>query len=177
LSVEQDTGRIEDTWLIEVLAKESKTKRRIRMPIPQVLHLHVRFYLEQVRPVLLNGRANDRFWITIHHTAMTDHSVYIAMTNFTRKVFGKAISPHRFRHIGATTIVVGAPEKIEEARAFLSHSKSTTTQDNYIIGQSLAASRSHAALIARLRRTLPGGKRTNDAKPQQDRPVHRADHA
>jgi integrase len=91
---------------------------------------------------------------------MTDHSVYIAMTNFTRKVFGKAISPHRFRHIGATTIVVGAPEKIEEARAFLSHSKSTTTQDNYIIGQS-----------------LPGGKRTNDAKPQQDRPVHRADHA
>jgi len=177
LSVEQGTGRIEDTWLIEVLAKESKTKRRIRMPIPQVLHLHVRFYLEQVRPVLLNGRANDRFWITIHHTAMTDHSVYIAMTNFTRKVFGKAISPHRFRHIGATTIVVGAPEKIEEARAFLSHSKSTTTQDNYIIGQSLAASRSHAALIARLRRTLPGGKRTNDAEPQQDRPVHRADHA
>ena len=24
---------------------------------------------------------------------------------------------------------------------------------------------------------IPGGKRTNDAEPQQDRPVHRADHA
>jgi integrase/recombinase XerD len=107
---------------------------------------------------------------------MTDHSMYIAMTNFTRKVFGKAISPHRYRHIGATSIIVGAPEKIDAARAFLSHNSRKTTEDHYIMGQSLAASRSHAALIARLRRTLPGAKRANAAKPKQRLPDHRAGH-
>src|SRR6266404_7489083 len=101
---------------------------------------------------------------------MTDHSVYIAMTNFTRKVFGKAINPHRYRHMGATTIVVGAPDKLDLARAFLSHSRSATTQDYYIIGQSVAASRSHSALIARLLRTLPGAKHTNVAIRKQRRP-------
>lgn len=43
-----------------------------------------------------------------NHTPMTDHSLYIAMTNFTRRVFGKVINPHRFRHIDATSIVVAA---------------------------------------------------------------------
>src|SRR4029077_13411013 len=142
-------------------------RKRITMPIPSVLHPHIRFYLDQVRPTLLNGRTCDRLWVTIRHTPMTDHSVYIAMTNFTKKVFGTAINPHRYRHMGATTIIVGAPEKIDAARAFLSHSSRKTTEDHYIMGQSLAASRSHAALIARLRRTLPGAKRANAAKPKQ----------
>jgi integrase/recombinase XerD len=168
LSIERHTRWIGDTWLVDIPAEDAKARRPIRMPIPQVLHPHIHFYLEQVRPLLLDGRTNDRLWITVRHTAMTDHSVYIAMTNFTRKVFGKAINPHRYRHIGATSIVVAAPEKIEAARAFLSHGSNATTEDNYIMGQSLVASRSNAAMIARLRRTLPGGKRTNDAEPEQD---------
>jgi len=174
LSIERHMRWVGSTWLIDIPIKESKTEKRIRTPIPPALHPHIHYYLEQIRPKLLDGRVSDRFWITVHHTAMTDHSMYIAMTNFTRKVFGKAINPHRFRHIGATTIVVGAPEKIEAARAFLSHSNSATTQDHYIIGQSLAASRQHAALIARLRRTLPGAKRANAAEPKPRRPAHQA---
>jgi integrase/recombinase XerD len=163
LSIERHMRRVGDSWLVEIPPEESKTLKPITMPIPQVLHPHIELYLEQVRPCLLAGRTSDRLWITVSHTAMTDHSLYIAMTNFTRKVFGKAINPHRYRHIGATTVVVGAPERLEAARAFLSHGSSATTQDNYIIGQSVAASRCHADLIARLRRSLPGAKRTERA--------------
>jgi integrase len=159
LSIEQHMQWRGDEWLIDIPSEESKTHKRITMTIPRILHAHIRFYLEQVRPVLLGGRTSDRLWITVRHTPMTDHSLYIAMTNFTRKVFGKVINPHRFRHIGATSIVVAAPEKLEVARAFLSHGNSATTQDNYIVGNSLAASRCNAELIARLRRTLPGAKR------------------
>jgi integrase/recombinase XerD len=161
LSIERHMQWVGDDWLIEIPPEESKTGKPITMPIPQILRPHIHFYLEQVRPSLLGGRTSDRLWITIRHTPMTDHSLYIAMTNFTRKVFGKAINPHRYRHIGATTVVVGAPEKLEAARAFLGHGGSATTQDNYLVGQSVAASRDHAELIARLRRTLPGAKRTN----------------
>ena len=174
LSIERHTRWLGDTWLVDIPPEEAKARRPITMPIPPVLHPHINFYLDQVRPKLLAGRASDHFWITVRHTPITDHSVYVAMTNFTKKVFGKAINPHRYRHIGATSIIVAAPEKIDAARAFLSHSNSATTQDNYIIGQSLTASRRQAALIARLRRTLPGAKRTKAAKPKQRRPVHQA---
>ncbi len=176
LSIERQTRWVGDTWLIDTPAEEAKAGKPITTPIPAVLHPHIYYYLQQVRPKLLKGRTSDRLWITVRHTPMTDHSVYIAMTNFTRKVFGKAINPHRYRHMGATTIVVGAPDKLDLARAFLSHRNSATTQDYYIMGQSVAASRSHAALIARLRRTLPGAKRANAAKPKQRLPAHRAGH-
>jgi integrase len=165
LSIERHMRRVGDDWLIEIPPEESKTAKLITMPIPQVLHVDLEFYLEQVRPRLLAGRTTDRLWITVCHTPMTDHSLYIAMTNFTRKVFGKAINPHKFRHIGATSIVIAAPEKLEAARAFLAHGNSATTQDSYIIGNSLAASRRNAQLIARLRRTLPAAKRVDAAVP------------
>ena len=117
---------------------------------------------------------DNRLWITIRHTPMTDHSFYIAMTNFTRKVFGKAINPHKFRHIGATSAVLGAPDKLEAARAFLAHGSSATTQDSYIIGNSLASCRSNAELIARLRRKLPGAKSADAVEPVDRLPVRPA---
>jgi integrase/recombinase XerD len=159
LSTEQHIRRIGEEWLIEIPAAEAKAAKPITMPIPPILYSHIRYYLDQVRPTLLDGRKTDRLWITTRHTPMTDHSVYIAMTSFTRQVFGTALNPHRFRHIGATTIVIAAPEKIEAARAFLAHGDRATTQDHYILGQSLAASRRQASSIARLRRTLPGASR------------------
>ena len=156
LSIEQHIRRIGKEWLIEIPADESKTPRPITMPIPPILYSHIQYYLDRVRPTLLKGRKTDRLWITIRHTPMVDHSVHIAMTNFTRETFGAAINPHRFRHTGATSVAIAAPEKIEAARAFLGHGDRATTQDHYILGQSLAASRRQASSIARLRRALPG---------------------
>jgi integrase len=173
LSIERHMRLAKEKWLIDVPPEESKTKKPITMPIPQVLHSHIRFYLEQVRPQLLRGQTSDRLWITICGTPMTGHSFYIAMTNFTQKVFGMAINPHRFRHIGATSVVLGAPEKLEAARAFLAHGSSATTQDHYIIGNNLAASRSNSELIARLRRTLPGAKRADAVQPMDRLPARR----
>ena len=173
LSIERHMRLAKEKWLIDVPPEESKTKKPITMPIPQVLHSHIRFYLEQVRPQLLRGQTSDRLWITICGTPMTGHSFYIAMTNFTRKVFGMAINPHKFRHIGATSVVVAAPEKLEAARAFLAHGSSATTQDHYIIGNNLAASRSNSELIARLRRTLPGAKRADAVQPMDRLPARR----
>jgi site-specific recombinase XerD len=85
LSIERHMQRMGDDWSIHIPPEESKTRKPITMPIPQVLHPHIEFYLEQVRPRLLGGRKSDRLWITVRHTPMTDHSLYIAMTNFTRK--------------------------------------------------------------------------------------------
>jgi site-specific recombinase XerD len=155
LSLTSHLRQHDGDWRVEIPAKDAKTRKPIVMPIPKILHAHLGFYLEAVRPVLLAGATCDRLWITVRHTPMTDHSFWVCMTNFTKKVFGVAINPHCFRHIGATSAVIAAPDMMESARALLAHGDSQTTQDHYLLGQSIAASRKHAALIRRLRRELP----------------------
>lgn len=162
LSLERHLRVAGQEWLVEIPAREAKGGKPLITPIPPALHPHIRFYLEQVRPMLLKDKRSDRLWITILHGPMMPHSLFIMMTNFTREVLGRAIGPHRFRHIGATSILLAAPGEIEVARAFLCQADSGTTHDHYIIGESIAASRQRAAVVAKLRRTLPGEHRRRE---------------
>jgi integrase/recombinase XerD len=154
LSIQGHFRRVGDEWRIEIPSSEAKQKRAISMPVPSVLYRHFQFYFEHVRPKLLAGRASDQVWISNRHTPMTGHSIYIAITDFTRKEFGMAISPHEFRRIAATSLVFADPENIEIGRAFLTHSDRKMTEKHYVIAQSVAASRKHGQLIASLRRRL-----------------------
>jgi integrase/recombinase XerD len=162
LSIVRHLRRNRDIWSIEIPAEETKQNRAIEMPVPSVLLRHFRYYFDCIRPILLSGQFCDNFWISVRHTPMTDHSVYVSMTKFTRDVFGESINPHRFRHIASTTTVVAAPEMLESARALLTHGDSKITRNRYIVGQSLAASRQHARLISKLRRTLDDTGNTVD---------------
>jgi site-specific recombinase XerD len=164
LSISRHLRRVGQEWLVEIPAEETKVGKPIVMPIPSILYPYLQRYLERIRPMLLKGRDEDGVWITNRHGPITGHGMYIAMINFTRKVFDSAVSPHRIRHIGATSVVIAAPEQTEAARAFLGHGDYVTTEDHYIIAQSLAASRRRATLVAKLRRTLPGAKRAHIAQ-------------
>jgi len=156
LTLSRHLRRVRGEWFVEIPAEEAKGRREIVMPIPPLLHRHLHYYLEHVRPILLAGRESDRLWISQFHTGMITASVSDAIKTFTRKVYGQVINPHRFRHIAATTAVMAAPKMVEAARALLTHSSPQTTHDHYILGQSLAVGREHAALIAKLRgRTTP----------------------
>lgn len=159
--------RERNEWSIEISFSETKTGKPISMPLPRVLDTYIGHYIEVVRPALLAGRQSDHFWISKQHTPMTAHSFYIALTNFTRSRLGIAINPHKLRHMGATSTVIAAPEMIESARAFLGHAERGTTEDFYVIGQSLAASRQHAATIARLRRRAPGSGKLRGKMPPE----------
>ena len=176
IRIEAHLRRTGAKWSVEVPAAETKTGKPISMPLPQVLHPYIRHYIEVIRPVLLAGHQSDHLWITNRHTPMTDHSFYIALTNFTRLVFAIAINPHKLRHTGATSTVVAAPEKIESARAFMGHGDRDMTETFYVIGQSLAACRRHAATIAKLRRGSPGIKqprRKKSVSPKKPASINR----
>jgi integrase/recombinase XerD len=160
LSLDRHLRIVVQPWLVEIPAAEAKGRKPITKPIPPALHSHLRFYLEQVRPMLLKGNRSDRLWITNRHGPMTPHSLFVAMTNFTREVFGTPIGPHKFRHIGATSILLAAPAETEAARAFLGHGDYATTRDHYVLGESIAASRRQSAVVAKLRRTLSSGRRS-----------------
>jgi integrase/recombinase XerD len=164
LSLDRHVRVVGREWLVEIPAAEAKGRKPITKPIPPALHGSIEFYLEHVRPILLRGNSSDRLWITNLRGPMTPHSLFIAVTNFTREVFGTPIGPHKFRHIGATSILLATPGDTEVARAFLGHGDYATTHDHYVIGESIAASRQRSAVVAKLRRTLPGRRHSGESR-------------
>src|SRR5260221_133962 len=76
LSIGRHFRRVGQEWSIEIPAAEAKGKEPIMMPIPSILHAALQHYLKEVRPKLLNGRDDDRVWISQRHRPMTGHSMY-----------------------------------------------------------------------------------------------------
>ena len=139
---------------IRIPGRDTKTGRAIRAPIPSSLSSHLQHYKDQVRPLLLRAGNTDRMWINWTGGEMSEHAVYMRLTEFTKANFGHRINPHTFRHITATSISLLNPEEIDTARALLGHSSCKTTQQHYIAADSIKASKRHAAIISRLRKRL-----------------------
>lgn len=158
LQIELHLKILNGEWMIDLPQDQVKQKKRIRMPVPPVLKPYLDYYLEAIRPALLHVHETTRLWISQGGTAMSAHSIYIAISDFTLKQLGERINPHRFRHISATSAAIAAPEKVEEGRALLTHNDIRMTEERYIIAKSLAASRQHADLVAKLRSQLPPAK-------------------
>lgn len=159
LSVSRHLRSRGDCGEIRIDGTETKTGRPFWGPVPRELHGHLEHYLRVVRPRLLRTKTSDRLWVSWTGDEMSEHALYLRLTNFTKRMFGLPLNPHLFRRIGATTISVLAPEQIDTARALLGHSSVKTTQESYIAANGIAASRRHAKIIASLRRRLPGGRK------------------
>jgi site-specific recombinase XerD len=166
LSLERHLHLEGHDWRVDIAGMETKTGRPISMPIPAVVRGHIRHYLAQARPRLLARRTSDHFWISQRHRPLTPHAIYTELVAFTRRVFGFSIHPHLFRHIAATSTVVTSPEQLDTARALLTHATADTTEEYYILGRSVAASRKHAALVEQLRERLTA----SDAEDMVDVP-------
>lgn len=156
LSIGKDLRKAGDTWEVRIPGRSTKTHLPIRAPLPTSLCSYLDFYLQSVRPLLLRGRQSDRLWLNWTGGERSDHSVYLRLTHFTSKQLGEPINPHAFRRIGATTISILKPKEIDTARALLGHSSRKTTLQYYVEADSVMAGRRHAAIIHRLRRSLPG---------------------
>jgi integrase/recombinase XerD len=157
LSIGHSFRHFQGTWQVDLPAEDVKTKTPLSIQVPAMLTRHIDYYLAQTRPVLLQGAESDRLWISRLARPMSDGSLYAQIVQFTQRALGSKINPHRFRHIAASSLVLSSPDMIEAARALLAHARTATTEQHYILGQSVAVSRQHAELVNRLRRRL--GKR------------------
>ena len=72
----------------------------------------------------------------------------------TRRLFGKAIPPHRFRHSAATSIATASPELARIIRPLLAHTSNHTGEAYYNRARMMEASRRHGDALDALRRRL-----------------------
>ena len=85
---------------------------------------------------------------------MTSTNVRNRITLETFKAFGVAISPHRFRDAGATTIALEMPAQMDMALALLGDRDRNTIAEHYNMATTLQASLKLAESLEAMMREL-----------------------
>jgi integrase len=100
-------------------------------------------YLETYRPILLSrrkGAGEDKaLWISQYGKAMAQGSVGQVICLRTEARFGEPLNPHLMRYLTATFYAEHEPEQIADIPAMLHHASLETSEDHYILGNSLRA--------------------------------------
>lgn len=139
-------------YRIELTPTQVKTGRYDRFDLPEDLTPYVCQYLEVVWPALLNGRCHDVLWVNSSGEPWTAKGIQDRMTKLTRRRFGQAFGPHRFRHAIGTTAPMRDPAHPGLAAGVLGISAATVELHYDRAGQSQAAATLDHAINQRRRR-------------------------
>jgi integrase len=140
-----------DIWWVDIDGSETKTGRPYAALIPSEAGRFLDHYLSHVRPHLTQGAGGDGLWLSRWGTPLAEHTIYVTITDLTKRAFGRSLNPHLFRRIFATSVSIADPEAIEGARAALGHATRLTTQHHYNRASAFTAARKHAEIMQRLR--------------------------
>ncbi len=118
-------------WSLRLPPENTKNHAPYEAALPDLLGQWLDRYLAEWRPLLIDGRTSDRLWITHMGTEMTGDGLYGAFAKLTRKLFGKAISPHAFRDGPATALAIEDPAHVGTASPMLGHGNGRTAEKHY----------------------------------------------
>ena len=148
LAVGTNLHRVGDHYQIVIEAQDMKTRRRLDQPLPTALTPYIEEYLQTYRPRFPGANRYAELWLSPKGGVLCKEAVWDAVRRHTLKAFGRPINLHLVRH----TIATSAPDL---GSPLLDHTKSTLTDQFYRHGDSIAASRKLAAVIATLRAAVP----------------------
>jgi integrase len=166
--------KVSGSWQIQFAAQETKTHVRYEAAVPSAVAPRLERYLDVHRPVLLRGKricapANkmlvsdseapirpglDAVWVSEVGSQIEQAALANRIVTHTKAAFGRSVSPHLFRDCAATSIAVDNPKHVGDASLVLGHADHRMTEKHYNHARSLEASRRHAEMLARLRRSL-----------------------
>jgi integrase/recombinase XerD len=116
---------------------------------------YIKYYLDNVRPALLQAVEWDHLWITKYGNPMKGKTIYDRITTVTERAFGVSINPHLFRDCAVTSVAIDDPEHIGIAAPILGHTDPRTTEKHYIQANAIVAGRRLRNSIDTVRRELP----------------------
>jgi integrase/recombinase XerD len=132
-----------DVWQIRVEDAETKNGAPISCDWPHGLVEALERYLKVHRETLFRGQKvrvdTQALWISEQGKAMGDDAVYFQIKARTKAEFGKAINPHTFRTIAATTIAECSPEESSAINDVLGHGSMRTSERFYNTAGMIAA--------------------------------------
>ena len=128
-----------ERWHCRLDASETKEKAPFVFTLPSCLDPYMATYLDQYRPLHLDGTADDHLWISIRRTPMSGQAIYCNTCDLTEQLFGVRINPHLLRDCAASALATEDPEHILAIARILGHASLDTTNRHYNQSQMISA--------------------------------------
>jgi integrase len=139
--------------LIHIAAPETKTKKQdIVSEVPDEVARRLRWYRRHILP-RLGADVNGHLFITEKGSRKHQATLTVQIIAAISRHIGIHMTPHQFRHFGATSYLEEHPEDFETARAMLGHAWSKTTRI-YAGSSSRRASRAYNRYLFKQREAL-----------------------
>jgi integrase/recombinase XerD len=138
--------------LIAFAAAETKGRRPLTFEVPDRLVPAFDYYLAQGRERIHRAESHKGMWPSQIGRPMSRSAIQRVVARRTLVAFGRALHPHLFRTLAASTIVVETPEQIDMVPALLHHADIRTADAHYIRADAVKASRTLGALIDSIRK-------------------------
>jgi integrase len=141
-----------DLWVLEIPAKDTKTKRPLDYLLSAHLSARIDRYLTHFRDAIPGAAKHAGLWPSNWGRPMADGAIYDRVRQRTCEGFGFPVNLHRFRHAAATFWSISDPKNVRGAKDLLGHSSFGTTEKHYVMAQSRLAGRALARAIGNTRK-------------------------
>jgi integrase/recombinase XerD len=141
-----------DLWVLEIPAKDTKTRRALNFLISAHLSARIDRYLAHFRDAIPSATKHDGLWPSNEGRPMDDGTIYDRVRQRTHEAFGFPVNLHRFRHAAATFWSSNDPKNVRGAKDLLGHASFGTTEKYYVMAQSRLAGRALAQAIGSARK-------------------------
>ena len=136
-----------------IAARDTKSKKQdIVSEIPDEVARRIRWYRRHVLP-RLGADVNGSLFVTKKGSRKKQATLTRQITDAIVRHIGIPMTPHQFRHFGATSYLEEHPDDFETARAMLGHAWSKTTRI-YAGSSSRRASRAYGQHLFKQRELL-----------------------
>lgn len=146
---------ISDGYMLHFAAVDMKDQKARSFRLPAVLAEPMRAYLAEFRPVLLDGKETDAFWINQYGDGITPDGLSRELPKITERYLGVALRPHAFRHIAATTIAELDPEHANIIRDILGHATLDMAYKHYNRATGISSCNAFQSLVEDIRKGMP----------------------
>jgi integrase len=153
--------------LAHIAARDTKSKKQdITSEIPDEVARRIRWYRRHLLP-RLGADVNGHLFVTERGKRKSQATITVQIIDAIARHIGIHMTPHQFRHFGATFYLEGHPEDFETARSMLGHAWSKTTRI-YAGSSSRRASRAYGQHLLKQREALKLQRSGNRRKPKKE---------
>jgi integrase len=147
LTVDRHLVKIGPLWLLDIPSSDTKARRALEFPLPDVLAERVSRYLDFVRPIIPGARNHNGVWASVRGRPMDGGSIYNAVCQRTREALGFPVNLHRFRAAAGNFWSIADSINVRGVKDLLGHSSFGTTEKHYIDARSRVAGRALAKAL------------------------------
>jgi integrase len=136
-----------DLWVLEIPAKDMKTRQPLDFLLSGPLSARIDRYLAEFRDAIPGAAKHSGLWPSNKGRPMDGGAIYVRVCQRTKDALGFPVNLHRFRHAAATLWSISDPKNVRGAKDLLGHSSFRTTEKHYVMAQSRLAGRALALAI------------------------------